>query len=66
MASPPRPGPIKLTPEAVKRLQTAQEDIEGAKRNLEVIKKLGFDTKELEEKLKWAEEVAKTLLSEFR
>jgi hypothetical protein len=39
--------------------------VETAKKQIQTLKKLGIDTKQMEEKLEWAEEARKTLLSEF-
>jgi hypothetical protein len=40
-------------------------DIDAAKKAMATMKELGMDTKELEERLAWAEKVRTTLLREF-
>lgn len=47
------------------RLEASAPDLEKARNAINTIKKLGIDTTDLEEKLTWAENVRKTLLSEF-
>lgn len=56
---------IKLPPEARKRLEEMEGDLERADHSIEVMKELGMDTKVLEEKLDWAKRVKKILLREF-
>jgi len=56
---------IKLSPKQVENLHMSKKDIDRAKHELGVMKKLGMDVKMLEEKLTWAEEVSTTLLKEF-
>ena len=56
---------IRLSPEAKTRLAGQKRDIEGARAALETLKKLGMDVTPIEEKLAWAEDVRKTLLTEF-
>jgi len=65
MAAPRTDQAIKLPPEMTTRLTGMQPDIDRAKKALAVMKELGMDTKELEDKLLWAENVKKTLLKEF-
>ena len=56
---------IKLPPETTQQLIAMEDTMARAKHDLETMKTLGIDTKELEEKLTWAEMARKTLLSEF-
>lgn len=56
---------IKLSPEQVQTLEMSKRDIAIARRELNIMKKLGMDVKMIEEKLTWAEEVSQTLLKEF-
>ncbi len=57
--------PIKLPKSIADKLRAQAPDIEGARHGLEVLKGLGMDTKDVEAKLNWAEEVRTTLLKEF-
>ena len=65
MAERMAPPPVKLTPEMRTRLAAMDKEIEGAKRVIGTLKKLGMDTRALEEKITWAEEVRTALLTEF-
>ena len=65
MAERAAPPPVKLTLEMKTRLAGMEKEVEGAKKAIETLKKLGMDTRALEEKLTWAEEVRKALLTEF-
>ena len=56
---------VTLPPEMKKKLMEAEGDLERAGHGIEVMKKLGMDTKELEDKLEWSKTVRKTLLEEF-
>lgn len=56
---------IKLPPEMKKRLIDVQGNIASARRSVEIMKSLGMDVSDLEEKLEWSEKVSKTLLTEF-
>lgn len=56
---------ITLPPEMAKRLESMDADIAEAKRGSEVMKRLGIDTKDMDEKIAWADEVRRTLLKEF-
>ena len=61
-----KPNPIvRLTPEAKTRLANLERDIDGAEKAVEVLKSLGMDVTPIEEKLAWAKDVRKTLLTEF-
>ena len=56
---------IKLSPEQVNNLQMSKKAIDTARKELNIMKKLGMDVKMIEEKLTWAEQVSETLLKEF-
>lgn len=60
----PRPV-IKLTTEMKTRLEGTTPDIERAQHAIDVLKKIGMDTTELEDKLRWAKETKDILLREF-
>jgi hypothetical protein len=59
------PKPVKLPAEIKQQLEAQGEFVEVAQKQIQTLKKLGIDTKQMEEKLEWAEEARKTLLSEF-
>jgi hypothetical protein len=59
------PDPLTLTPEMKSRLNLMTEDVNKARHAIEVLKGLGMETKAIEDKLEWAEQVRKTLLAEF-
>ena len=65
MAAPKEAPLFKLPTEMTSRLTGLQSDIDKSKKAIAVMKELGMDTKELEDKLTWAENVRKTLLREF-
>jgi len=56
---------MKLSSKQVEELKGATKMMEDARKELNVLKKLGMGVKELEDKLTWAEEVQRTLLKEF-
>ena len=56
---------IKLPAAMVKELKAQEVGVVSARRDIQTLKKLGLETKELEDKLNWAEEARKTLLKEF-
>ena len=56
---------IKLPPAMVKDLKSQGVSVASARREIAILKKLGLQTKELEDKLDWAEEARTTLLKEF-
>jgi len=58
------PG-VKLPAAMVKELKAQEVSVVRARKDIETLKKLGLATKELEDKLNWAEEARKTLLKEF-
>jgi len=60
--APPR---IKLPAAMVRDLKTQEVAVVRARKDIQTLKKLGLETKELEDKLNWAEEARQTLLKEF-
>jgi len=56
---------IELTPAMKKRLEDSKADIERAKASVKILKGLDMDTKDMDEKIVWAEQVRDTLLKEF-
>lgn len=65
MAQNKKPKSITLPPEMKDHLESLGSDIEKSEASIEVLQRLGMDTKAIEEKLDWAKDVRKTLLSEF-
>ena len=62
----PKAAPLfRLPPEVTRRLTAQEDELVKARKALAVMKELGMDTKELEDKLAWSEKVRKTLLTEF-
>ena len=59
------PSPLKLPAEITKTLREQEKHVARARKDIATLKKLGLATKELEDKLEWAEEARKTLLKEF-
>lgn len=59
------PSILKLPIEMKTRLHTMEKEINGARRAIESLKKMGMETRVLEDRLDWATEVRKTLLAEF-
>ncbi|MHA1961944.1 MAG: hypothetical protein ACW99U_17180 [Candidatus Thorarchaeota archaeon] len=60
-----RPSALKLPPEISKQLKLEEANVVRARKDIATLKKLGLETKSLEDKLEWAEEARKTLLKEF-
>lgn len=56
---------VRLTPEMRSELEGSSKDIERAEHAIGVLKKLGMNTKELEDKLEWAKTAREVLLKEF-
>lgn len=56
---------MKLPPEVRSNLERMDTDIKSARNSISVLKKLGMDVRVLDDKLKWAENIRKTLISEF-
>lgn len=56
---------LKLPKAMADKLKAQEEDEKAARTALEALKSLGIDTKEMEEKLNWAERTRKTLLDKF-
>ncbi len=63
--TPKSPPSIKLPPSIAKDLRAQEVNVVRARKDIQTLKKLGLQTKELEDKLDWAEEARKTLLKEF-
>ena len=57
--------PFKLPAETRDRLTVMDDDIQKAKKAIQTLKKIGMDTVDMEEKLEWAENTRKLLLTEF-
>lgn len=64
MATPARPAP-RMPPEITAQLQQMQAMIDKAWGDIGALEKIGMDTTALKDKLKWAEEARKTLLTQF-
>lgn len=59
-------APIVKLPDEVKvRLNKMDTEVAAARRAIAALKKMGMETRALEDRLEWAEGVRKTLLSEF-
>ncbi len=56
---------VKLPAEAVQKIRDMQVDIDKAKRAIEALRDLGLVTKDLEDKLAWAEKARDVLLKQF-
>jgi hypothetical protein len=56
---------FKLPAEMKSRLDTANTDIEKAQKAIDVMKSLGMDVTEMQDKLNWAKQVRTTLIKEF-
>lgn len=56
---------MKLSPDVRANLESMDTDIKSARNSITVLKKLGMDVRVLDDKLKWAENIRKTLISEF-
>lgn len=65
MAEPKFVPSVKLSPQQVIELEGSKVTIQNARRELEILKKLGMDVKMIEDKLEWADEVQNVLLKEF-
>lgn len=63
--TPKTPPRIKLPAAMVKDLKAQGDSVASARKEIQILKKLGLQTKELEDKLDWAEEARTTLLKEF-
>jgi len=58
--------PLFQMPEAMKKqLTDLQAQIGSARTSIEALRKIGMDVSMIEEKLEWAEETRKTLLTTF-
>ena len=56
---------IALTPAMKKRLEDSKADIKAAEASVKILKDLGMDTKDMDEKIAWSKQVRETLLKEF-
>jgi len=56
---------FKLPKEMTDRMQQGSEDIAKAQKAIDVMKSIGMDVTELQEKLDWSKKVRETLLKEF-
>lgn len=56
---------LKLPPDVRAKLASMEGDMEASKKAIESLRKLGMDVSELEDKITWAEETRKLLLTEF-
>ena len=65
LADPERPATMKLPPEIVATLKSQEVDVVRARKDIQTLKKLGLETKVLEDKLDWADEARKVMLKEF-
>jgi len=62
--NPAAPSP-RLPPDIARVLREQEPVVVRARKDIQALKKLGLETKALEEKLDWAEEARITLLKEF-
>lgn len=65
MPEKPIAPPIKLPPEVAEGLRNQEATMVRARKDLQTLKKMGLETKALEDKLDWADSARKTLLKEF-
>ena len=65
MAEPKIPKEFQMPELMRKQLGDLKAQIDGANISIAALKKIGMDTKALEDKLTWAEETRKILLSTF-
>lgn len=56
---------VVLPPDIAERLKNLGPDFEESKRQMAALRKMGLDTRDLEEKLEWAETAQKVLLEDF-
>jgi hypothetical protein len=56
---------VRLSDEQKKRLGELDDNVQRARQELEVMRRLGLDVTAIEEKLDWADETRKVLLQEF-
>lgn len=59
------PEKVKIPPEVIKRLKDLTANFASTRKQMKSLNKLGISTKELEDKLDWAELARKTLLEDF-
>lgn len=65
MAETVKPKAFQLPADARARLTAMESDLEASKKAIEVLRKLGMNVSELDEKITWAEETRNVLLREF-
>ena len=65
MATNDNAGLFKLPKEVSTRLTDLKGDIDKAEKAIGVLRSLGMDTKDIEDKLAWSKQVRETLLKEF-
>ncbi len=65
MAEKKIPEGFKMPVEMEKHLRDLTDQLSTARVSLEALKKIGMDVSMIEEKLEWAEETRRTLLSTF-
>jgi len=56
---------IELTPAMKRRLEDSKVDIEAAEKWTKILKDVGMETKDMDEKIAWSKQVRETLLKEF-
>lgn len=59
-------GIFKISEARKKELLSAGEHLERARLGIDFMKKLGFDTSEMENKLEWAEKMHKIISTELK
>lgn len=57
---------VKLSKEQVTQLESSKRDMPKIKKSIQLLKQIGMDTRMLEDRLSWAEEVNDLLLKEFK
>lgn len=65
MTAQQKPEKVKLPPEVAERLKDLTANLESTRGQLASLRKIGIDTKKLEDQLDWAEMARKTLLEDF-
>jgi len=66
MAKERTPDLMALPPDVRRNLENLQGEVNKAKSSIKTLKKMGMDVSGIEDKLKWAEEIRQTLLTEFK
>lgn len=60
-----KPEKVKIPPEVAERLKGLTANLANTRKQLKSLNKMGVNTKELEDKLDWAETTQKVLLEDF-